>query len=73
MVQTADGSRLGRGADRAKDQSYVLHMLEQPVLDRLILPLGTMTKNFTKSMAQPTTTASNPNNLPKQSGFVLNG
>ncbi|MDQ3947261.1 MAG: tRNA 2-thiouridine(34) synthase MnmA [Actinomycetota bacterium] len=36
--------RLMRGADRAKDQSYVLYMLDQEVLERLLLPVGDLTK-----------------------------
>jgi tRNA-specific 2-thiouridylase len=36
--------RLLRGADRAKDQSYVLYMLAQEVLERLLLPVGDLTK-----------------------------
>jgi tRNA-specific 2-thiouridylase len=36
--------RLLRGADRAKDQSYVLYMLGQDVLGRLLLPVGDLTK-----------------------------
>ncbi|MDE0607144.1 MAG: tRNA 2-thiouridine(34) synthase MnmA [Acidimicrobiaceae bacterium] len=44
VVATADGLRIGRGADTAKDQSYVLHMLDEALLSRLLLPLGQMTK-----------------------------
>ncbi|MGH8976365.1 MAG: tRNA 2-thiouridine(34) synthase MnmA [Acidimicrobiia bacterium] len=33
-----------RGADAAKDQSYVLYMLGQDVLSRLLLPVGELTK-----------------------------
>lgn len=43
----ADGDgppRLCRGADTAKDQSYVLYMLGRHQLDHLLLPVGTMTK-----------------------------
>ena len=36
--------RLLRGADRAKDQSYVLHMLGQAELARTLLPVGDLTK-----------------------------
>ncbi len=36
--------RLLRGADRRKDQSYVLHMLTQPDLARVVLPIGHLTK-----------------------------
>jgi len=32
--------RLRRGADRAKDQSYVLHMLDQAALARTLFPVG---------------------------------
>src|SRR5436190_10689557 len=31
---------LYRGADRAKDQSYMLHMLGQPALERSLFPVG---------------------------------
>jgi tRNA-specific 2-thiouridylase len=43
----ADGRRrfrLGRGRDGAKDQSYVLYMLGEAELARLLLPVGEMTK-----------------------------
>ncbi len=45
IVQKADGSRrVARGADADKDQSYVLHMLDQHQLARTLLPVGAMTK-----------------------------
>lgn len=45
IVERPDGSRrLARGADLAKDQSYVLYMLGQEQLARVLLPVGTMTK-----------------------------
>jgi tRNA-specific 2-thiouridylase len=45
IVTRPDGSRrVARGADAAKDQSYVLHMLDQAQLARLRFPVGTMTK-----------------------------
>jgi len=37
--------RLRRGRDRAKDQSYVLHMLTADRLDRIELPIGELTKD----------------------------
>jgi tRNA-specific 2-thiouridylase len=43
--------RLARGADAAKDQSYVLYMLGQRQLDRVLLPLGTMTKDEVRAEA----------------------
>jgi tRNA-specific 2-thiouridylase len=36
--------RLRRGVDAAKDQSYVLYMLGPATLDRLLLPIGELTK-----------------------------
>jgi len=35
---------LARGADRAKDQSYVLHPLDQAALARVVMPVGELTK-----------------------------
>ncbi len=47
-----DGSRrISRGADAAKDQSYVLYMLDQAVQARLLLPLGSMTKDRVRELA----------------------
>jgi len=52
VVSMADGTRrVGRGADRAKDQSYVLHMLDQPTLARVLFPLGSMTKHEVRRRA----------------------
>lgn len=55
-VQTArdDGGRwrLYRGADRSKDQSYVLHMLGQDELARSLFPVGTMSKEETRRHAR---------------------
>ncbi len=44
--------RLRRGADPAKDQSYVLHMLDQAALARTRLPVGEMTKDEVRSYAR---------------------
>lgn len=44
IVTTADGPRLGRGADAAKDQSYVLHMLSAADLARTRFPIGHLDK-----------------------------
>jgi tRNA-specific 2-thiouridylase len=45
VTDEPDGSRaLRRGADAAKDQSYVLYMLGQPELRRTRLPVGDLTK-----------------------------
>jgi tRNA-specific 2-thiouridylase len=45
IVTMPDGTRrVARGADRAKDQSYVLHMLDQRRLARTRFPVGDLTK-----------------------------
>lgn len=44
--------RLLRGVDRAKDQSYVLYMLQQHELARLHFPLGDLTKPEVRALAQ---------------------
>ena len=52
VVERADGTRrIARGADPAKDQSYVLHMLGQDQLRRLLLPVGDMTKDQVRALA----------------------
>jgi tRNA-specific 2-thiouridylase len=49
-----DGERwhLGRGLDRAKDQSYLLHMLGQAQLARSLFPVGAQTKAETRAHAE---------------------
>ncbi|HRI68111.1 MAG TPA: tRNA 2-thiouridine(34) synthase MnmA [Polyangium sp.] len=48
----SDGkTRLFRGKDRVKDQSYFLHMLRQDELARLVLPLGDATKEEVRAEA----------------------
>jgi tRNA-specific 2-thiouridylase len=42
-ARIVDG-RVARGADPAKDQSYVLHVLRRPELERLRFPVGHLTK-----------------------------
>jgi tRNA-uridine 2-sulfurtransferase len=46
------GWRLLRGADRAKDQSYVLHTLGQGELARSLFPCGGMAKSETRDHAE---------------------
>ncbi len=43
--------RIARGADAAKDQSYVLHMLDQQQLARLSFPVGDRTKDEVRAIA----------------------
>ena len=42
---------LERGADRAKDQSYVVHMLGQADLARTMFPIGALTKDAVRRLA----------------------
>jgi tRNA-specific 2-thiouridylase len=52
VMQVADGSRrLRRGADPDKDQSYVLYMLGQDQLARILLPVGDLTKTEVRAQA----------------------
>jgi tRNA-specific 2-thiouridylase len=44
VVRDGDGLALARGVDRAKDQSYVLYMLSERELGRVLLPIGELTK-----------------------------
>jgi len=43
---------LKKGVDTKKDQSYVLYLLTQDILRRLILPLGDYTKNAVREIAE---------------------
>ena len=52
IVDTDAGPRLARGRDPAKDQSYVLHMLDATVLRRLLFPVGGLTKDDVRSEAR---------------------
>jgi tRNA-uridine 2-sulfurtransferase len=49
-ARIVDG-RLARGADRAKDQSYVVHMLGRDDLARVRFPVGTLTKQEVRGRA----------------------
>jgi len=46
------GWHLRRGADRSKDQTYMLHMLGQRELARSIFPVGALTKSETRAIAE---------------------
>ena len=45
------GARVARGADPAKDQSYVVHMLDQREIARTMFPIGAMTKSQVRARA----------------------
>ncbi|HUV67355.1 MAG TPA: tRNA 2-thiouridine(34) synthase MnmA [Sedimentisphaerales bacterium] len=51
VIQTGGLVRLGRGRDRAKDQSYFLYGIACEKLARFVLPLGAMTKQEVRSIA----------------------
>jgi tRNA-specific 2-thiouridylase len=52
VVAAGGRFRLERGADRAKDQSYVLHMLGQDALRRVRFPVGDITKDDVRRQAR---------------------
>ncbi len=51
VVDIGGRRHIARGADAAKDQSYVLHMLTPEQLRRIRLPLGDMVKADVRSLA----------------------
>ncbi len=51
VVGGPGGRRLRRAVDRGKDQSYVLHMLDQSRLERIMFPVGDMTKEEVRARA----------------------
>ncbi len=46
-----DRWRLRRGADRLKDQSYFLYMLDSPALESILFPLGELKKEEVRRIA----------------------
>jgi len=51
LAESPEGLALRRGADMAKDQSYVLYMLDRSDLSRLVFPVGEMTKVEVRQIA----------------------
>tara|TARA_B100000700_G_scaffold171471_1_gene189438 strand:+ start:386 stop:1408 length:1023 start_codon:yes stop_codon:yes gene_type:complete len=52
IVERIDGTRrIARAVDASKDQSYVLHMLDQEQLAGLLLPIGHLTKEDVRERA----------------------
>ncbi|MCB0977007.1 MAG: tRNA 2-thiouridine(34) synthase MnmA [Acidimicrobiales bacterium] len=52
IVTRPDGTlRVARGADRAKDQSYVVHVLDQARLARTLFPIGHLAKAEVREIA----------------------
>jgi tRNA-uridine 2-sulfurtransferase len=52
IVRAADGAHVARGLDRAKDQSYMLWRVPPETLERLLLPLGELTKPLVRERAR---------------------
>ena len=52
LRRTARGYELHQAADSAKDQSYVLHVLGQAQLARVLFPIGDYTKPQVRQLAQ---------------------
>ena len=61
-ADSAGRHRLHRGCDRGKDQSYVLFEVPRERLDRMLLPVGTLTKDEVRERARDLglSTASKP-------------
>ena len=52
IVEHGGRARVARGADRSKDQSYVLHPLHDGALRRIVLPVGDLTKEQVRDRAR---------------------
>ena len=52
LVRCEGAPRIARGRDRAKDQSYMLWRVPPETLERLILPLGELTKPEVRAWAR---------------------
>lgn len=52
VIATGNQYHLHKGADPDKDQSYVLYMLDQSSLSRVLFPVGRYTKEAIRGMAQ---------------------
>ncbi|WP_439642015.1 tRNA 2-thiouridine(34) synthase MnmA [Gemmatimonas sp.] len=52
MGRVGEHAVMLRGLDAGKDQSYFLWGIERPVLERLVLPIGTQTKAETREIAR---------------------
>ncbi len=52
VVETEGGSRLARGKDKSKDQSYFLYGIAAERLGRFVLPLGEYTKVQVRAIAE---------------------
>lgn len=51
-VRCGDGRvRIGRGADIGKDQSYVLYPMDSAAMERVLFPVGEMTKDDVRRIA----------------------
>ncbi|MBA7674039.1 tRNA-specific 2-thiouridylase MnmA [subsurface metagenome] len=51
VIKTDNHAQLGRAKDKAKDQSYFIYGIAREKLERLVLPLGELTKNQVRSIA----------------------
>ena len=63
--------RLLKGADPAKDQSYFLHALDRPRLERARFPLGDLRKHAVRAMAREAGLA--PHDKPDSTGLCFIG
>ncbi len=52
VEHTQNGALLKRGEDLSRDQSYMLYRLDQPILQRLLLPLAELPKQTVREKAR---------------------
>jgi len=67
----AGAPRLLKGADPAKDQSYFLHALDRPQIERALFPLGDLDKPAVRALARKAGLA--PHDKPDSTGICFIG
>ena len=71
-IDRGDGAvRLLKGSDPAKDQSYFLHALDRPRLERALFPLGDLDKGTVRALAREAGLA--PHDKPDSTGICFIG
>lgn len=71
--ESADRYLLLKGVDRSKDQSYFLAMLGQAQLERIVMPLGNLTKAAVEQKAEECGLMSGPHKESQEICFIPDG
>jgi tRNA-specific 2-thiouridylase len=71
--QASAGPILSRGADRSREQSYFLHRIGREALERVVFPLGEMTKDEVRKKAAACGIAQIPGGESREICFLGSG